>query len=740
MDFTQSMDNGYMIPSSIAVGSGEATDIRCVCDTVEDFKTFLDATDMELRYEGLVTYEKTSKTLKFYKGDDIWDTLKTEVDLDICIAELNNKYIYLDGKITDLSAEIKNIKGQIQDSVNGSIPNGTIGIEKLNDDLKSLFITDEGFDNDSSETYGNIVVSTSSIQIDENANALFTVKLDTAPTNNQVVNLLVNNNYCIIDKTSLIFTPSNYLTPQTVAVSGVHDSTSYIDKSSIITLSSSNVLNKNISVIINNIDEVPSDNIAVQSVTLDKITHTMKVDEIVQLTATISPSDATNKSVIWEANNNNCSVVDGLVTANSPGECIISCKTVDGNKIAMCTITVEAKNPEQTNSKIMRVTKSRNGGTFYLGIIVPCLNVKKDSTITLEYDFSNMENFQNGGGTSTFYGSANGATDVNEFAPEYGSYITNDIQIIDGNAQGILERVFNKDATTPYCKFILPMKKKDGTIPSCVINKLEVKINGSVVDIFALCGLYGETETVEVGNLSTYSMRTISTKECFLNGEKVKVNDTLLPQLLSRWVGKKWACIGDSLTEAHSSNTVKKYHDYINELIGVNNINYGISGSGFISTTHRPILGRIDSMESDVDLVTVFAGVNDYQYAGKQLGELGDTTNDTVYGSIYSVVQSLLNKYPTKTLAFITPIPKEDCYPANEKQNTSGFSIGDVAKAVIETCKLYSIPVLDLYHQSNLYPWLPASKSAYFKNDGLHPTEKGQEVIAHKILAFINSL
>ena len=75
MDFTQSMDNGYMIPTSVAVGSGEATDIRCICDTVEDFKTFLSSTGMDLRYDGLVTYEKVNKLLKVYKGDDTWQTV-----------------------------------------------------------------------------------------------------------------------------------------------------------------------------------------------------------------------------------------------------------------------------------------------------------------------------------------------------------------------------------------------------------------------------------------------------------------------------------------------------------------------------------------------------------------------------------------------------------------------------------------------------------------------------------------
>ena len=75
MNFNETISNGYMIPTSVAVGSGEATDIRCVCDTVEDFKTFLDTTGMELRYEGLVTYEKVNKLLKVYKGNDTWQTV-----------------------------------------------------------------------------------------------------------------------------------------------------------------------------------------------------------------------------------------------------------------------------------------------------------------------------------------------------------------------------------------------------------------------------------------------------------------------------------------------------------------------------------------------------------------------------------------------------------------------------------------------------------------------------------------
>ena len=118
MDFTQSMDNGYMIPSSIAVGSGEATDIRCVCDTVEDFKAFLDTTEMELRYEGLVTYEKVNKRLMVYEGDNVWQVVgegggnidtSSFVTLTQLSQQLNNYYTktQTDNKILEEIAKVQ---------------------------------------------------------------------------------------------------------------------------------------------------------------------------------------------------------------------------------------------------------------------------------------------------------------------------------------------------------------------------------------------------------------------------------------------------------------------------------------------------------------------------------------------------------------------------------------------------------------------------------------------------------
>lgn len=107
-------------------------------------------------------------------------------------------------------------------------------------------------------TYGNIVISKSSVSINENSTDTFTVKLDKAPTNNQTVSISINNAYATIDKKTLTFTPSNYSTKQTVTVTGVHLDKDYSNKNSRITLSSPNVSSKTINVTITNIDTEPT--------------------------------------------------------------------------------------------------------------------------------------------------------------------------------------------------------------------------------------------------------------------------------------------------------------------------------------------------------------------------------------------------------------------------------------------------------------------------------------------------
>jgi uncharacterized protein YjdB len=82
--------------------------------------------------------------------------------------------------------------------------------------------------------------------------------------------------------------------------------------------------------------------INVSSVQLSANEMALNVGETGTLTATVNPSDATDKSVTWSSSNTAVATVDanGKVTAVAAGEAVITVTTTDGNKTATCTVTV----------------------------------------------------------------------------------------------------------------------------------------------------------------------------------------------------------------------------------------------------------------------------------------------------------------------------------------------------------------------------------------------------------------
>ena len=77
----------------------------------------------------------------------------------------------------------------------------------------------------------------------------------------------------------------------------------------------------------------------VTSVTLDKVSASLKAGETVTLTATVNPSDATDKTVTWSTSDAAVAMVsNGVVTAVKVGVATITAKA--GDKTATCAITV----------------------------------------------------------------------------------------------------------------------------------------------------------------------------------------------------------------------------------------------------------------------------------------------------------------------------------------------------------------------------------------------------------------
>lgn len=81
------------------------------------------------------------------------------------------------------------------------------------------------------------------------------------------------------------------------------------------------------------------------SVSINKNTLEMTVDDVEQLVATIEPADAYIKTVKWSSNNISAVKVDenGMLTAVGAGKATITVTTVDGNLQAECEVTVKEK-------------------------------------------------------------------------------------------------------------------------------------------------------------------------------------------------------------------------------------------------------------------------------------------------------------------------------------------------------------------------------------------------------------
>lgn len=125
--------------------------------------------------------------------------------------------------------------------------------------------------------------------------------------------------------------------------------------------------------------------VLVDKVTLNKNNVTIKVGETFDLTATVSPPNATNKSISWTSSNTSVATVDstGRVTAISKGTAVITAKTSNPSVTAACTVKV---NPPFTADYI-------DGNQNWFGIEISGTSVDEGS--------ASISGAGNGSGTNT---------------------------------------------------------------------------------------------------------------------------------------------------------------------------------------------------------------------------------------------------------------------------------------------------------------------------------------------------
>lgn len=480
----------------------------------------------------------------------------------------------------------------------------------------------------------NIVLSSTSLSVNELASTPFTVKLDNQPSSDITVTLSVNNSNCTINKSSLTFTSSNYSNDQKITVSGTHNSNSYSNLNSTITLSATGLTTKKVNVTIVNIDEKTGD----------------------ETSENLSPIEYVRqgiKTLIFDSNSN--------------FNFIHTFKNYYVNK----------------DSGLM----GPNPGT--------------DLTHFIPIDEG----------------------DIIYFEAEKGNFVNNFLAFYDNN-KAYLSGVAGNN-----------------------ISSTSLTVNSSQ-KYFRVC--YFATNGFKIYITKSNSLNP--SKGVYLDPNKIIYNGITLNELLnkydyskkSKWYNKKWGLIGDSMTECNYRTTAN-YHHFICNQIHCNQSNVGYSGYGY-----NEMVERVDLLDSDVDFITIFGGINNYMGIKdkQELGDLTDTSSSsTVTGQLRKLIEYVLNKFPYIPIGFITPIPEKSGNSISKTVNNQGYTLEQLVDRIKEVCSEYSIPVLDLYRSSGLRPWNADINAKYFScsqavsGDGLHPNQLGHELfLAPKILKFIETL
>ena len=265
--------------------------------------------------------------------------------------------------------------------------------------------------------------------------------------------------------------------------------------------------------------------IPVTSVSLDKNTLNIKKGESATLTATVKPSDATNRSVKWSANNSNVAVNNGTVTGKAVGTSVVTVTTDDGGYTAQCTVNVAENTVDPSESHTELVSLSVDGNCYFDTEILPDQNTNTEAKLYIKSGTTYIcgardDNYKYGYTiTDNFYairGAVSSAAKNTAFWEDVWTIKQNGATTTFGNNSVTLDNAGNFALTSPfyigcmskngeaagaglkgkiyYAKIysgsnlvadMIPVKKSDGTL--CLYDKVRKKYiyksgNGTVTD------------------------------------------------------------------------------------------------------------------------------------------------------------------------------------------------------------------------------------------------------------------
>ncbi len=227
----------------------------------------------------------------------------------------------------------------------------------------------------------------------------------------------------------------------------------------------------------------------------------------------------------------------------------------------------------------------------------------------------------------------------------------------------------------------------------------------------------------------------------------------------SQWNGKRVGFLGDSMTDPRYRQR-NHYCDYLRDSLGIVPLVYARSGNQWHQIYDRA--NELIKAEGDnLDAIIIWAGTNDY-FHGAPMGQFY-TERDTVVnyngkmvprkcrdfvfsdstfcGRINKVLSMLRHRYPTKQIILMTPphrgyanFNETNVQPDENVANGQGLYIEDYVHAIKQAGEYWSMPVIDVFTLSGLYPLEPEQRMYFAEPDGypdrtrydrLHPSREG---------------
>jgi len=199
--------------------------------------------------------------------------------------------------------------------------------------------------------------------------------------------------------------------------------------------------------------------------------------------------------------------------------------------------------------------------------------------------------------------------------------------------------------------------------------------------------------------------------------------------------GKRICFLGDSITEGVGTSAPDKtYHQIIAREHKLERAyNFGVGGTRIARQTNVSVYPvwdlffelRAETMPRDADAIVIFGGTNDYGHGDAHLGELDSNDVYTFCGAVNSLITFLEKNFPNAEKVFVTPLHR-----VSEKAPSlpDGKVLADYVDAMRKICKKRGIALVDLFDIAPIDPNDPA-----FVPDGLHPNDKGHEIMADVI-------